>query len=288
MNENSNNTEKAKAAKPEIKAGRKNKNSTRISRTSTLLDENSPFRIKEAYKTLRTNLLFALASVNPNEHPTNIITITSTVPGEGKSTTCANLALTMADKQERVLILDADMRKAVQHRIWNVDNTRGLSTVLIREDNLSDAVAHNIRPNLDLLPAGVITPNPSELLGSESMRVILSGLADIYDYIFIDTPPLTVVSDAMVVAPLTSGVLMAVRPNYSTHDKIRFVLESMSLANVKLLGFMMSCVEEDSLTLPVLGRYYGNKYGYYKYRKYGYSGYGYDRAEPNRDSEHFD
>ncbi|MEA4831259.1 Tyrosine-protein kinase YwqD [bioreactor metagenome] len=228
-----------------------------------LLNDSSPFQITEAYKTLRTNLIFSLAAnkSETNDHKAKIIVITSSIPSEGKSTTCANLSIAMAQKSEKVLIIDADLRKPVQNKLFEIDNSRGLSDVLIDECVLENTISKNVRPFLDLLSSGTIAPNPSELLGSKAMEQMLKTLSEKYDYIFIDSPPINIVSDALVASVNATGIVMVVRPEICTHEHFKHATESIKLANIKLLGVVMSNVKEDNL-----GFKYKRKY--YSYRKY--------------------
>ena len=157
---------------------RKGKNPERreINPAVTRLSAATPFAITEAYKIVRTNLLYSLASSK-----SKVVLMSSALPNEGKSTTCANLAITMAQTAARVLLIDADLRKCTQHKIFKLNNSKGLSRLLVGFDTLTDALHQEVEPNLDIITAGPQPPNPSELLGSENMAVLLDKLKEHYD-----------------------------------------------------------------------------------------------------------
>lgn len=232
-----------------------------------LLSAETPFNIAEAYKTLRTNLLFALAASNDAELP-NVFAISSSLPGEGKSVSSANLSIAMAQMDAKVLLVDADLRKPVQNKLFSASNVRGLSSVLIGETVLDVAIKKEIRPNLDLLTSGKIPSNPSELLGSTVMLNLLKELSSMYDYVIIDTPPLNIVTDALTFAAHTAGILLAVCPSICKHEHLKKSDESAKLANVHILGSFLSNTTNTSLGLSYNKKY--GRYGKYYYKKYGY------------------
>jgi capsular exopolysaccharide synthesis family protein len=199
------------------------------------LDDKSSFVMQESYKTIRTNLQFALAGSKNKS-----FIISSSFPAEGKSITCANIAITLAQNANRVLIIDADLRKPTQHKIFRVDNSHGLSTILVGFDKLGEAIHKDVDKNLDLITSGPIPPNPSELLGSNRMDVLLDKLNEFYDYIVIDTPPINVVTDAIVLAPKTAGVALVSRQKVTTYDEIKKALDAIEFAKVKVLGIIVN------------------------------------------------
>ena len=222
------------------------------------LSEKTPFQIREAYKAIRTNLIFALGTSDKK-----IIEISSSSPEEYKSTTTANLAIAMSQTGAKVLLIDADMRKPVQHKIFRQDNSKGLSKVLAGLEELGDCIKQNVLPNLDVFTAGPTPPNPSELLGSKNMEVLLDALEKYYDIIFIDTPPVNVVTDALSMSKYTSGVLLLVRQGKTQYRDIEESVEAVRTTN--LLGTIFVDTNEDK-------RRYGRRYGHgYKYG-YGYYG----------------
>jgi capsular exopolysaccharide synthesis family protein len=153
------------------------------------------FQVMEAYKMIRTNLLFALATTE-----NHVVVFSSAEPSAGKSTLSANLAIVMAQTGARVVLVDADMRKPVQHRNFRLSKTQGLSKILGGLATPEECIVRQVLPNLDLIPSGTIPPNPSELLGSSRMKALLEALQQQYDYVFIDTPPLGVVADERICA----------------------------------------------------------------------------------------
>ncbi|HMM07356.1 MAG TPA: CpsD/CapB family tyrosine-protein kinase [Clostridiales bacterium] len=224
---------------------------------------NVPFAVLEAFNALRTNLSYALST---SERKSFIIT--STEASEGKSTVAINSAIAFSEMKSKVLLIDADMRSPVVHSRLSLKQSKGLSGLLAGFFT-SDECIQAYNDYMDVIPAGEIAPNPSELLASLAMKSLLSEMEKHYDYIIVDTPPCNVVTDALVFAHETAGVAIAVRENYTVHPMLERLLEQMEFANVKVLGIILNDAGAD-------GRAYG-KYGHYgKYRKYGkYSKYGY-------------
>jgi len=251
---------------------------------STLLNKNTPFDITEAYKATRTNIMFSLKNTDECKK----IIVSSANPGEGKSTTCANLAIAFAQMGDRVIIIDADMRKPRVHKYFNVKNRKGLSNVLGGFETLTNCIIHKDDLGLDVITAGNIPPNPAELLASGEMDALLETLSGKYDYVFIDTPPINVVTDASILSKKVSGVVLIVRHNITNKDTVERSVKTLEFAGAKLLGFVLNSVErkvyEGRYTYRSYRRGYKRygygKYGYkrrYGYGKYGYSKYGYSK-----------
>ena len=232
----------------------------------------SSFQVSEAYKMIRTNLLFALSTTE-----SRTVVFSSAEPGAGKSTLSGNLAIVMAQTGSRVVLVDADMRKPTQHRNFRISRTLGLSKILSGLNTLDECLVQNVKPNLDLIPAGTIPPNPSELLGSARMMALLEELQSRYDYVFLDMPPLCVVTDALVVAPHVAGVVLVSRYNQTTYDELGDAIESVQQSNANLLGVAMTCVEQESLGYGRYGRY--GRYGKNGYR------YSYGRGEGEKSDD---
>lgn len=228
------------------------------------------FAATEAYKLLRTNLKFTLRG----DKRCNVIGITSAVRGEGKSTTAFNLSYTLAETGQRVLLIDADLRLPSIAKKMGIRSTPGLTNILARTVEVKDAMRTSREfENWTILPSGDIPPNPTEMLGSAQMTSFLKKLTEIYDYIILDFPPVNIVSDALVLAPMLDGMIVVVRENYSERRELTTCLDQLRLSNVHVLGFVMNVSDEDSSVYGKYKRrgrysskYYKNKY----YKKYGY------------------
>lgn len=254
----------------------KDKFSSAFERRKTI-GKHLSFGASEAYKLLRTNLIFSMA----DESECKVIGMTSALRGEGKSTTSINLAYTLAQSGKRVLLLEADMRIPVIGDILYLGDTTGLSHVLAGISSLNDAVHQNtLIQGLSVLPAGEIPPNPSELLSSKKMELVLQALTEAFEYIIIDLPPINAVSDGLAISRLLSGMIMVVRQDYCDRHSLAEAMRRMELLKIKVLGFVLNGAE------PAEKRY--RKYGYSKYKR-GYSytyGYGKEKngAEPAVDA----
>lgn len=224
-------------------------------------NRNVAFRVAEAYKMIRTNLLFTLANAK-----SKVVIFSSAEPSAGKSTLCSNLAIVMAQTGAKVLLIDADMRKPVQHRNFRISKSLGLSKILGNLNTFEECVKKDVVPGLDLLPSGSIPPNPSELLGSEKMKKLLDQLAEQYDYIFMDTPPLAVVADALVLAPQSAGVVLVARQKQTTYDDLEECIESIQRIDANMLGVVVTDVHMNSTGYMR----YDKKY-YYRSSSYEYS-----------------
>lgn len=234
-----------------------------------LLGPNSSFYIQEAYNTLRTNIRFAI----PGEGCKRLC-LTSGLASEGKSTTIMNLAISFAETGSKVLLIDGDMRRPSVARLLMEKASPGLSNVLAGLCEAKDAVRKNVRPNLDVIFSGEIPPNPLELLGHPRMKALVDEMSKYYDYVLVDTPPVSIVSDACEVANVTDGVLFLVRQNATEKEAVIRGVKQLELSNSRLLGFVMNGIVEEG------GKGYKYRYRYrYRYRykyqsKYAYAAYG--------------
>lgn len=219
-----------------------------------LLGPNTSFYIQEAYNTLRTNIRFAI----PGEGCKRLC-LTSGLASEGKSTTILNTAISFAENGSKVLLIDGDMRRPSQARLLIEKASPGLSNVLAGLCEPDAAIRKNIKPNLDILFSGEIPPNPLELLGSPRMQELMDTMAKRYDIILVDTPPVSVVSDACEIGNVTDGVLFLVRQNETEKDVVRKAIKQLELSNCRLLGFVITGVIDEN-----------NKSYRYKYRRYKY------------------
>ena len=232
-------------------------------RSSTLLDSNTPFTIVESYKAARTNIIFALGSPKGCKK----IIVTSANPGEGKTTTTLNLAIAFAQMDARVLVIDGDLRKPRIYRHLQLERKGGLSDILCGMIEIEDAIHHCEAQKIDCITSGQIPPNPAELLSSEAMGALLDKLSENYDYIFIDTPPVTVVTEAAVMARFVDGVIIVARQNYTIHESLMKARENLLFAEAKILGYILNDVSTGRYGY---GRYYYRGYSSYNY-EYGYS-----------------
>lgn len=238
-----------------------------------LLSENTPFAITEAYNTARTNIMFAASTSHKK-----IVAVTSSNPSEGKSTTCANIAISFANVGFKTLLVECDLRKPVMAKSFGVKPKNGLSSILGGFCTVNEAICPGVMNNLDIITTGDIPPNPSELLASDSMKIFLKASSEDYDYVFLDTPPVNVVTDSQLMNTEIAGLVFIIREGSTIHPDIQSALEKIRLANGKALGFVKTfCKPEKS------GRYgkkYASKYGY----KYGY-GYGYSSQSSDTAAE---
>ncbi len=225
-----------------------------------VLSSDSKFPVVEAYKSARTNLMYALAG----EEGSKKIVFTSSMPADGKTTTCVNTAITFAQTGERVALIDADLRKPKVHKLLDLPNKHGLANYLGGLAKMEDIIVHDDAHKLDVICAGRIPPNPSELLSSPKMAAFLEEIAKSYDYVFIDMPPVNVVTDALSVAKYVTGVVIVVRERYTNHDALKKSVESLQFTNAKILGFILNAVEERGVYYSKSGKFgRGSKYGYY-------------------------
>ncbi|HSG08668.1 MAG TPA: polysaccharide biosynthesis tyrosine autokinase [Longimicrobiales bacterium] len=214
--------------------------------------------VSEAYRSLRTNLTFA----NP-DHPPRTIVITSALPKDGKSTTAANLAITLAQQGIKALLVDADLRRGVLHSVFGVPREPGLTTVLTGQTAISEVIQSvdlGTSGALDFMASGAYPPNPAELLGSQRMKALLESLEARYDLVILDTAPLTVVTDAAVLGTKADGVILVARANSTEKGALRYSVEQLRNVRAPILGSVLNDVDHrrDS-------RYYSSygKYGYY-------------------------
>ena len=232
---------KGKIGKVSIFKKKKNKNSTPTSPEA--LSNKSKFAIVESYKAARTNIMFSLSAVDKK-----MFAVTSYSKGEGKSTVSANLAISFSKMEKKVLLIDCDLRRPNVHNILNLENTVGLSNIIGKMVSFEDAASFDVLPNLDIITSGTIPPNPSELMCSSTFVSLINRLYDEYDYIIFDTPPIGVVADALLLKDLVAGFVMVVHERSTTHGDIQKIIESVKLADSKVLGMIkVGCAYTDKL-----------------------------------------
>lgn len=222
---------------------------------NVLTTPKTPFAIVEAYKEIRTNMLYTARGIK-----CPIYAVTSAFAHAGKSVTVANLASSFADLGKQVLLIDADLRNPVQDKIFSLDRSTGVSEIAagICEEYESAIVKTHIE-GLGLVPAGHIPPNPSELLATSHFEAFLRAAQERYDAIFIDFPPAGVVVDALIPAHLITGYAVVVRSGLDDRRAVSSLLSSLSGVGAKVIGFIMNGVD------PKLGGVYERGRAMYKY-----------------------
>lgn len=231
---------------------------------NAIMDPGLKFRVEEAYKSIRTNIMLSVMKKG-----CKIIVVSSSVANEGKTTTTTNLAISISQADQRVLLIDGDLRKPKVHHYFSIPNAPGLTNYLgasvnsraAQKVDLFSIIHPTEYKNLCVITSGSIPPNPGEMLGSEPMADFLKEVSEHFDYIIIDTPPINVVSDALPVIRESDGVVMVVRANASTHPELQKALDALKFIDAKILGFVVNYESEKR-----------SKCGYYKY---GYSDYTY-------------
>lgn len=228
-----------------------------------LIGNQVSFAVSEAYKLLRTNLMFSL----PDEQRCRVIGITSALRGEGKSTTSINLAYTLAETGKKVLLMELDLRLPTIAKRLKALPKPGLSNLLVGLNSGQDVIQRSgLKPNLYVVTAGDIPPNPSELLGSKQFEVTVEAFSKVFDYIIFDLPPVNAVSDALVVSKLIDGMVMVVRRDYNDQRELAEAMRQLEFADTKVLGFVMTQGESAEKRYGKNSYKYGDKYGY-GYRK---------------------
>ena len=243
-----------------------------------LLNENTPFHITEAFKTLRTNVYYT-----SNDEKCPVYAITSAFAHAGKSVIISNLALSFAQMEKKVLLIDADMRRPAVVKIFGSKTDKGLSDFIVNaksDENVEKYIVPSGYEGLDIMFSGHIPPNPSELLANVALRKYITELKERYDYIFIDLPPICEVTDAGVIADIVTGYLIAVRADVTDKRAVADALSLLDKMKARIIGFVMNGID------PKNGGYgsykYGRKYGKYgKYYKYGYHHY----ANSNKEAQ---
>jgi capsular exopolysaccharide synthesis family protein len=232
--------------------GEKNPKNRQEGRQELPLLDNPYSPVSTSFEMLQTNLGFTIS-----DKELRVILVTSATPGEGKSFVAANLALAAAYVGRRVLLVDADMRRPRQHRIWEIHNLLGLSNILAGQAQLENAV-QEVSPLVNMLPAGKIPPNPVALLDSQRMATLVEEASKDYDFIIIDTPPLTVVTDPLIVGKYVDGLLLVVRPGQVEYSAVTAAKSLLNQAKVPILGMVVNGIGKES---GYGGYYYAS--GYY-------------------------
>lgn len=232
------------------------------------------FEVKEAYKTVRTNIMFATSSIEGCKK----LIITSSVPSEGKSTASVNLAISIAQIGAKVLLVDSDLRNPTMHKFLELDHSLGFSSFLSGFNEFSDVVS-STKYGFDCIVSGPVPPNPAELLSGIKTKEFFDIVSEKYDYVIIDTPPINIVSDASILSKYVDGTILVARNKYTAHPSVARAVKTLNFANAKILGFLFNDKSvSDETTFYMYGGKYGHKYKYgygRKYRKVSKYGYYY-------------
>ncbi len=220
--------------------------------------------VAECLRAIRTNLLF----MSP-EKPLKSIMITSSGPQEGKSTTATSLAITMANSGGRVLLVDADMRRPRLHRVFGLANKAGLSSLILGEGSLSEVIQPTRVPGLSVLPCGPVPPNPAELLHTQAFQRLLAEMSGAYDRVIIDSPPVGVVADAVVMGTQVYGTVVVLKAGQTNREAARQAVRQLRDVNANVVGGLLN-------DLDITDQKYGQ---YYYYYRYGYA-YGQEPEKP--------
>ena len=202
----------------------------------TITNPRSP--ISESYRSLRTNIEFSSI-----DEKLQVLMVSSAGPGEGKSTTITNLAVTFAQSEKRVILIDADLRKPTAHHTFALSNRWGLSSVISQQSKLEEVIQASDIPNLDVITSGAIPPNPAEMMNSKKMTSLLEQLRQMYDIILIDTPPLLAVTDAQIVSTKSDGVILVVDQGKVKRDIAGKAVKSLESVNARILGVVLNNVK---------------------------------------------
>ena len=238
---------------------KKKKVDSGMDKAKNVISNDSKFAIVEGYKIARTNLVFSLTAME-----NNCVAVTSWSKGEGKSTATVNLAISFSKMNKRVLLIDTDLRRPNMHNLLKLDNAHGVSDMIAGIGGFDKVVNRNVIPYLDVLTSGAIPPNPSELIASQTFADLLNKVKEEYDYVIMDTPPLGVVADTLLLKDFVGGYVLVVRERVTTHGDIENALQNIRLADSMVLGFLkVGCA------LHAKG-YKGRRYNY-NYNNYYYS-----------------
>jgi len=209
--------------------------------------------ISESYRTIRTSLLLSSAEPRPK-----CIAVSSALPQEGKTATLSNLAVTLAQAGKKVLVVDSDLRKPQQHRIFKVRNLKGLTNYLTGHADLRELIKTTQIPDLFLINAGPVPPNPMELLGSDKMDGLIKDLRQNFDYVLFDTPPILAVTDALALGSKLDGIILIVWGEKTSREALKRAKEKLNMVGIKILGVVLN-------NIVIRKHDYHYRHGYYRY-----------------------
>jgi len=245
---------------------RKNKHAAAKRNPRFFISEKHNHAITEAFKILRTNIEFMI----PGKNKSRIIMFTSALPGEGKSTIIANLALSVCESGKKVIIVDCDLRKPFMHKFFSLENARGLVSIIVGAAPCQEAIHRDVMgQGLDLINSGPIPPNPTELLMTEGFKQLLAELSQNYDYIFIDAPPTLNMADTAIIGHLADATMFIITAGKTRIELIKRCLRQLSQTNVEVSGILLNRFNIEAIKYNY---YYHYHYHYnYKYGKAGHS-----------------
>lgn len=221
---------------------------------NTLIAHSNPKSpISEAYRVLRTNIQFSSV-----DKPLKVMVVTSSGPGEGKTTTIINLAITFAQSGSRVILMDGDMRKPKVHKVFGFSNQSGLVNVLAQREDYRKVVHKTEIENFDIITSGPIPPNPSELLASNSMKQFLQKVREDYDVVLIDAPPIGSVTDAAILSTIVDGTVLVAASGQVQVDALKRSKELLAQVNANIVGVVLNKLDKNAQ-----GNYYYYYYYYY-------------------------
>ena len=215
-----------------------------------LIKDNPTSPIAEAYRKIATNIEFSNID---NEIKT--IMITSANPDEGKTTTICNLVMVMTELKKKILLIDLDLRKPAVHKTFKISNKQGLTDILINKDDYKSYL-HNVYQGLDILTTGMIPANPTEIINSKALKELIKEMSNNYDYIFIDTPPVMLVSDPITISTYSDAVILAIEHGKTEKELSKKAVESLKQVNANIIGAVLN-------NIPV-----SKQSNYYYYRSY--------------------
>jgi capsular exopolysaccharide synthesis family protein len=210
--------------------------STNVPITTTLIalrDPRSP--AAEAYRTLRTNIRFSSL-----DRPLHTLLVTSSTPDEGKSLTLANLAVTMAQAEQKVLLVDCDLHRPALHTLFHLPNETGLTTMILEQEDQTLPIQATGVPGLSLLTSGPQPPRPADILGSRRMQAVIKRLRGEADLILFDTPPVTAVTDAAILASSIDGVLLVFQANRTRRERARQARQILEKVKANIIGVVLN------------------------------------------------
>jgi capsular exopolysaccharide synthesis family protein len=228
-------------------------------KSTVILSDKSPFIFVEAYKFLRTNLQFSSIS---NQYKK--IIVTSSVPGEGKSTVAINMAISLVDSGNKVLLIDCDLRKPMIQKYLHLNNLKGggLTNILSNTEKIEQCIYFLSNTGLNVITSGPIPPNPAEILGSKKMKDLIKDLESKFDFIVFDTPPVSVVTDAAVLSKFCDGVILVIKHKFTNRESAQLAKRTLENVGANIIGCVLNVFKAGQSS---------KSYAHHNYKKYDYS-----------------